>query len=73
MSYPRLPLIWIGGSYLSAGDTVTDGASSVMVIVDGNGHSDLSSIPEEAVYISHSTNTLWRGIYPTIFPPVTEK
>ena len=32
-----------------------------MIIIVGNGHSDLSSNPGQAVCISHSANTLGEG------------
>ena len=41
----------------------------VMVSVVGNGHCDLSSKPDEAVYISHGSSTLGKDVNPTILPP----
>ena len=43
----------------------------VMVIIVGNGHAD--SIPGETGFISHSTNTLGKGMYPIILPPAMGK
>ena len=45
------------------------GARGVMVIVVGNGHGDSSSNPG----ISHSTNTLGKGMNPIILPPAMGK
>ena len=42
----------------------------VMVIVAGCGHDDTSSNPD---YISHSTNTLGKGMNPNILPPAMSK
>ena len=47
-------------------------ARGVMVIVLGNGHGDSSSNPERHC-ISHSTNTLVKGMYPIILPPAMGK
>ena len=44
-----------------------------MVIVVGNGHSDTSSSQDETDCISHSTNTLGKGINPIILPPAISK
>ena len=44
--------------------------SGVMVIVTGYGHGDPSSIPD---CISHSTNTLGKGMNPIILPPAMGK
>ena len=41
----------------------------VMVIVVGNGHSDTVQILGETDCISHSTNTLGKGMNPIILPP----
>ena len=49
------------------------GARGVMVIVAGCGHDDTSSNPDEPDYISHSTNTLGKGMNPIILPPATGK
>ena len=49
------------------------GARGVMVIVEGNGHGDTSSILDEADCISHSTNTLRKGMNPIILPPAMGK
>ena len=43
------------------------GARGVMVIVAGNGHVDLTDC------ISHSTNTLGKGMNPIILPPAMGK
>ena len=48
-------------------------ARSVMVTVLRNGHSDTSSNLDKAVCISHSTNTLRKGMNPIIFPPVMDE
>ena len=48
-------------------------ARSVMVIVVGNGHGDTSSNLDETDCISHSTNTLGKGINPIILPPAIGK
>ena len=45
----------------------------VMVIVVGNGHGDTSSILDETDCISHSTNTLGKGMNPIILPPAMGK
>ena len=47
-------------------------ACGVMVIVIGNGHSDTSSNPGRDC-ISHSTNTLGKGMNPVILPPAMGK
>ena len=47
-------------------------ARGVMVIIVGNGHGDTSSNPE-ADCISHSTNTLGKGMNPIILPPAMGK
>ena len=45
-----------------------------MVIVVGNGHGDASlKILDEADCISHSTNTLGKGMNPIILPPAVGK
>ena len=48
-----------------------------MVIVTGYGHSDTSSIQfnflDKADCISHSTNTLGKGMNPIILPPAMGK
>ena len=41
-----------------------------MVIVTGYGYGDTSSIPDS---ISHSTNTLGKGMNPIILPPAMDK
>ena len=48
------------------------GARGVMVIVLGNGHGDTSSNPGRDC-ISHSTNTLGKGMNPIILPPAMGK
>ena len=45
----------------------------VMVIVVGNGHGDSSSNPGKNDWISHSTNTLGKGVNPIILPPAMGK
>ena len=45
------------------------GARGVMVIVVGNEHGDTSSNPGRIDCISHSTNTLGKGMNPIILPP----
>ena len=49
------------------------GARGVMVIVTGYGHGDTSSIPGKTDCISHSTNTLGKGMNPIILPPAMGK
>ena len=44
----------------------------VIVIVVGNGHGDTSSNPGRDC-ISHSTNTLGKGMTPIILPPAMRK
>ena len=48
-------------------------ARGVMVIVVGYGHDDTSSILDQANCISHSTNTLAKGMNPIIIPPAMGK
>ena len=48
-------------------------ARDVIDIVIGNGHSNKSSILDKAVCISHSTNTLGKGMNPTILRPAMGK
>ena len=43
---------------------VGDGYRGVMVTVVGNGHSDMSSNPRQAVCITLSANTNWKAINP---------
>ena len=45
------------------------GPLSVMVIIIGNGHSELSSILDEDVLISHCASILGKGMHPTILFP----
>ena len=45
----------------------------VVVIVRGNGHGDTSSNPDETDCISHSTNTLRKGMNPIILHPAMGK
>ena len=45
----------------------------IMVIVVGNGHGDTSSTLDEADCISHSTNTIGKGMNPIILPPAMDK
>ena len=49
------------------------GARGVMVIVVGIGHGDTSSNLDQIDCISHSTNTLGKGMNPTILPPAMGK
>ena len=49
------------------------GARGVMVIVVGNGHGDTSSNQGETDGISHSTNTLGKGMNLIILPPAMGK
>ena len=44
-----------------------------MVIVVGNGHGDTNSNLDETDSISHSTNTLGKGMNPIILPPAMGK
>ena len=44
------------------------GACGVTVIVVGNEHGDTVQILDETDYISHSTNTLGKGMNPIILP-----
>ena len=50
-----------------------DDARGVMVIVVGIGHDDTNSNPDETDCISHSTNTLGKGMNPIILPPAMGK
>ena len=45
------------------------GACGAMVTIVGNGHGDMSSNPNDTDCISHSTNTLRKGMNPIIPPP----
>ena len=49
------------------------GAHGVIVIVVRNGHGDTSSILDEIDCISHSTNTLGKGMNPIILLPYMGK
>ena len=49
------------------------GARGVMAIVIGNGHENTSSNPGKTDYISHSTNTLGKGMNPIILSPAMGK
>ena len=51
-------------------DKITPG---VMAIIIGNGPSKLSSNLDKAVGISHSANTLAKGMNPTNIAPATGK
>ena len=51
---------------------VFGGARGVVVIVVGNEHGDTSSNPGQDC-ISHSTNTLRKGMNPIILPPAMGK
>ena len=44
-----------------------------MVIVVGNGHGDTNSNPGRDWLISHSINTLGKGMNPIILPPAMGK
>ena len=50
-----------------------EGAGGVMVIVVGNGPTTRVQILDEADCISHSTNTLGKGMNPIILPPAMGK
>ena len=60
-------ICWYVGFYLF------NGARGVMVIVVGNGHGARVQILDEADCISHSTNTLGKGMNPIILPPAMGK
>ena len=49
------------------------GVRGVIVIVVGNGYGDTSSNPDETDFISHSTNTLGKGMNPITLPPAMGK
>ena len=49
------------------------GASGVMVMVVGNEHGETSSNPDETDCISHSTNTLGKGMIQLFSPPTMGK
>ena len=49
------------------------GACGVMVIVIGNGHGDTRSNLDETDCISHSTNTLGKGMNPIVLLPAMGK
>ena len=53
--------------------TLNGAGRGVMVIVVGIGHDDTSSILDETDCISHSTNTLGKGMNPIILPPAMGK
>ena len=59
---------------ISSGDArgVCRGARGVMVIVVGNGDGNTSSNPRRDC-ISHSTDTLGKGMNPIILPPAMGK
>ena len=59
--------------YTSSTHNNQGGACGVMVILVGNGHGDTSSNLDETDCISHSTNTLGKGMNPIILPPVMGK
>ena len=52
---------------------ICGGARGVIVIVVGNEHGDTSSNLDETDCISHSTNTLGKGMNPIILPPAMGK
>ena len=52
---------------------IIGGARGVMVIVVGNGHGTQVQILDETDCISHSTNTLGKGMNPIILPPAMGK
>ena len=49
------------------------GAHGVVIIVVGNGHGQRVQILDETDCISHSTNTLGKGMNPIILPPAMGK
>ena len=53
--------------------TTNGGARGVMVIVAGNEHGARVQILDETDCISHSTNTLGKGMNPIILPPAMGK
>ena len=53
--------------------SICGGAGGVMVIVVVNGHGDTSSKLDETDCISHSTDTLWKGMNSIILPPAMGK
>ena len=52
---------------------VIGGARGVMVIFVENGHGDVNSNLDEIYCISHSTNTLGKGMNPVILPSAMGK
>ena len=54
-------------------DIYIGGARGVIVIVVGNEHGDTSSNPGRTHCISHSTNTLGKGMNPIILLPAMGK
>ena len=46
---------------------------SIMVILTGNGYSELSLNPGKVVWISHSINTFGKSIHPIILPSAMGK
>ena len=66
-SFPRLV------KWLTVKENFNGGARSVMVIVVGNGHVTQVQILDETDCISHSTNTLGKGMNPIILPPAMGK
>ena len=53
--------------------TTFGGARGVVVIIVGNEQRDTSSNPGKTDCISHSTNTLGKGMNPIILPPAMGK
>ena len=49
------------------------GIRDIMVTIVGNGHGDMSSNPGQDCCISHITNTLGKGMNPTILLPAMGK
>ena len=66
-----IPLVTEPRAPITIGITVTGGTHGVMVIVVGNGHG--VQILDENDCISHSTNTLGKGMNPIILPPAMGK
>ena len=52
---------------------ISVGARSVMVIVVGNGHATRVQTLDETGCVSHSTNTLGKGMNPIILPSAMGK
>ena len=65
-----LMIVCLFGFY---GTSTFAGARGVMVIVVGNGYGTRVQILDETDCISHSTNTLGKGMNPIILPPLMDK